>query len=322
MCGICGTFHYASNQPVAEAEIRGMMDTIVHRGPDDAGVHLDGNLGLGFRRLAILDLSPAGHQPMSDPTGQVWVAFNGEIYNFKELRAELEGKGHRFRSHCDTEVIVLGFLEWGDAVLDRLEGMFGLAVWEPRRRRLLLARDQLGIKPVYYTLQGGTLHFGSEIRPILAALPTRPALDLEAAAEFLRYRYTPAPRTLHAGIHKLAAGEKLVVHQGAATLSRYYTFAPDPFAPIPRAEEAAEVTCTALNCGVVILGEPAPGTVDGATNSWLREPRLSSNWARQSTAARTTSKAIGPRKADDLRCMDVALKIPATWFSGINYRKR
>jgi asparagine synthase (glutamine-hydrolysing) len=240
MCGICGTFHYASNQPVAEAEIRGMMDTIVHRGPDDAGVHLDGNLGLGFRRLAILDLSPAGHQPMSDPTGQVWVAFNGEIYNFKELRAELEGKGHRFRSHCDTEVIVLGFLEWGDAVLDHLEGMFGLAVWEPRRRRLLLARDQLGIKPVYYTLQGGTLHFGSEIRPILAALPTHPALDLEAAAEFLRYRYTPAPRTLHAGIHKLAAGEKLVVHQGTATLSRYYTFAPEPFAPVPRAAEAAE----------------------------------------------------------------------------------
>ena len=240
MCGICGTFHYIGSEPVAEASIRRMMDTIVHRGPDDAGVHLDGTLGLGFRRLAILDLSPAGHQPMSDPAGRVWVAFNGEIYNFRALRAELEAKGHRFRSHCDTEVIVQGFVEWGDEVLNRLEGMFGLAVWEPRRRRLLLARDQLGIKPVYYTLQDGKLHFGSEIRPILAALPAKPGLDLEAAAEFLRYRYTPAPRTIYAGIHKLAAGEKLVVQCGEATLSRYYTHAPEPFSPAPRPDDAAE----------------------------------------------------------------------------------
>ncbi len=240
MCGICGTFNYTGSEPVAETSIRRMMDTIVHRGPDDAGLHLDGTLGLGFRRLAILDLSPAGHQPMSDPTGRVWVAFNGEIYNFRALRAELEGKGYRFRSHCDTEVIVQGFVEWGDAVLNRLEGMFGLAVWEPRRRRLLLARDQLGIKPVYYTLAEGKLHFGSEIRALLAALPAKPGLDLEAAAEFLRYRYTPAPRTIYAGIQKLAAGEMLVVQNGTATLSRYYTHAPEPFDPAPRADEAAE----------------------------------------------------------------------------------
>lgn len=240
MCGICGQYNFTSGAPVEARVIQRMMDTIVHRGPDDSGLHLDGSLGLGFRRLAILDLSPAGHQPMSDPQQTVWVVFNGEIYNFKELRKELEAKGHQFRSNCDTEVIVHGYKEWGDEVLNRFNGMFGLAIWDVQKRRLVLARDPMGIKPLYFSLLSGTLTFGSEIRPVRAALEGTAQVDLEAVALFLRYRYTPAPRTMFAGIQKLAAGEKLVVEKGRAQVSRYYRFEPTPFNPQPRVEEAAE----------------------------------------------------------------------------------
>jgi asparagine synthase (glutamine-hydrolysing) len=240
MCGICGQFNFASGAPADPLVITRMMNTIVHRGPDDSGLHLDGSLGLGFRRLSILDLSPAGHQPMSDEAKTVWVVFNGEIYNYRELRRELESHGHVFRSNCDTEVIVHGYKQWGDEVLNRFNGMFGLAIWEVARRRLLLARDQMGIKPVYFSLAGGTLSFGSEIRPVRAALFTPPEVDVEAIALFLRYRYTPAPRTMFAGIQKLAAGEKLVVENGRVQISRYYNLSPTPFDPPPRVEEAAE----------------------------------------------------------------------------------
>jgi asparagine synthase (glutamine-hydrolysing) len=240
MCGICGQYNFGTGRPVDPTVIRGMMDTIAHRGPDDSGMHIAGPLGLGFRRLAILDLSPAGHQPMSDEQESVWVVFNGEIYNFRELRRELEDKGHRFKSNCDTEVIVRGYKQWGDAVLGRCNGMFGLAIWDAARRRLLLARDPMGIKPVYYSIQDGRLLFGSEIRPVRAACSAPPAVDIESVALFLRYRYTPAPRTMFAGINKLAAGEKLVIENGEAKVSRYYDFKPVPFAPQPSVDEAAE----------------------------------------------------------------------------------
>ncbi len=239
MCGICGQYNFTSGAPVDPHAITRMMDTIVHRGPDDSGMHLEGALGLGFRRLSIIDLA-AGHQPMSDQAETVWVVFNGEIYNFMELRRELEGHGHVFRTHCDTEVIVHGYKQWGDAVLDRFNGMFGLAIWDVRKRRLVLARDQMGIKQLYYSLRNGSLWFGSEMRPVRAGFSTTPEVDPESIALFLKYRYTPAPRTMFAGIQKLAAGEKLVVENGRAEVSRYYQFNPSPFAPQPRVEEAAE----------------------------------------------------------------------------------
>jgi asparagine synthase (glutamine-hydrolysing) len=239
MCGICGQFNFGTDRPVDPLVIERMSDTIKHRGPDDSGRFIDGSLGFGFRRLSIIDLA-AGHQPMSDQAESVWVVFNGEIYNFKELRRELEGHGHVFRTHCDTEVIVHGYKQWGDAVLERFNGMFGLAIWDVKKRRLVLARDQMGIKQVYFSLKDGTLLFGSEIRPIRAALAAAPAVDVEAIALFLRYRYTPAPRTMFEGIRKLAAGEKLVVEHGKAEISRYYRFEPTPFAPQPSVEEAGE----------------------------------------------------------------------------------
>ena len=240
MCGICGQFNFGSGAPVSASTIEAMMGTIIHRGPDDAGQHLHGNLGLGFRRLAIIDLSPAGHQPMSDQGQTVWVVFNGEIYNYQQLRQELQGHGHVFRSNCDTEVIVHGYKQWGDAVLNRFNGMFGLAIWDVKKRRLLLARDPMGIKPVYYAICNGSLAFGSEIRPVCVALGEPPGVDPAAVALFLRYRYTPAPRTMFKGIQKLAAGEKLVVENGQVHVSRYYQFAPEPFAPQPGPEEATE----------------------------------------------------------------------------------
>src|SRR3954463_12801543 len=165
MCGICGIYNFGDHRPVEPVTLRTMARSIEHRGPDDEGFFFDDSLGLGFRRLSIIDLG-GGHQPMSDREESVWVVFNGEIYNFQELRSELEGFGHLFRTNSDTEVIVHGYKQWGDEVLNRLNGMFGLAIWDKRQRRLVLARDPFGIKPVYYRIDGGRVYFGSEMRPI------------------------------------------------------------------------------------------------------------------------------------------------------------
>jgi asparagine synthase (glutamine-hydrolysing) len=239
MCGICGRYNFGDDAPVGCRDIARMTRTLVHRGPDDEGYHLDGSLGLGFRRLSIIDLA-GGHQPMTDSEESVWVAFNGEIYNFRELREQLVAHGHRFRTTSDTEVIVYGYRQWGDAVLDRLNGMFGLAIWDARRRRLLLARDPFGIKLVYYRLDGARLAFGSEIRAVLAATGEAAAVDPVALNLFLRYRYTPSPHTLFAGIRKLAPGTKLVVENGQARVCRWYRSRPTPFVPPKSPGEATE----------------------------------------------------------------------------------
>jgi asparagine synthase (glutamine-hydrolysing) len=168
MCGICGQFNFRDQAPVLRSDIERMTGSIVHRGPDDEGYFISGPLGLGFRRLSIIDLG-GGHQPMSDQEESVWVVFNGEIYNFPELRRQLEALGHVFRTNCDTEVIVHGYKEWGQDVLNHLNGMFGLAIWDVKRKRLTLARDPFGIKLVYYKIEQGRLYFGSEMRAIAAA---------------------------------------------------------------------------------------------------------------------------------------------------------
>ena len=205
MCGICGQLNFGDGAPVLLPDVEQMTRTLVHRGPDDEGYYVSGPLGLGFRRLSIIDLD-GGHQPMSDAEETVWVIFNGEIYNFRELRQDLEGRGHRFRTKSDTEVIIHGYKQWGTGVFDRLNGMFGVAVWDARRHRLVLARDAMGIKLVYYAIQEGTLWFGSEMRPVIAAMGQRPDVDPVALNLFLRYRYTPSPLTIFKGIEKLAPG--------------------------------------------------------------------------------------------------------------------
>ena len=240
MCGICGQYNFGTEAPVRRSDISAMTRTLAHRGPDDEGQHVDGSLGLGFRRLSIIDLA-GGHQPMSDAEESVWVIFNGEIYNFLELRGELESLGHAFRTKSDTEVIVHGYKQWGDDVLERLNGMFGLAVWDAPRRRLLLARDPFGIKLLYYRIADGSLAFGSEIRAVRAAMPAGSDIDPVSLNLFLRYRYTPSPYTLLAGVRKLAPGTKLTVVQGGpCQVSRWYRSRPTPLSPPPSATAATE----------------------------------------------------------------------------------
>src|SRR5271168_3246593 len=239
MCGICGQYNFGSRAPVERRNVEAMTRSIRHRGPDDEGYFIAGPVGLGFRRLSIIDLS-GGHQPISDREETVWVVFNGEIYNFHELRSELESHGHVFRTNSDTEVIIHGYKQWGDEVLNRLNGMFGLAIWDVRRQRLVLARDPFGIKLIYYRIDEDTLHFGSEMRPIRAVMKGKAEIDATSLSLFLRYRFTPSPYTILKGVKKLAPGTKLTVQNGVCEVSRYYRFKPEPFAPAKSPAEARE----------------------------------------------------------------------------------
>ncbi|MDR3401012.1 MAG: asparagine synthase (glutamine-hydrolyzing) [Chthoniobacter sp.] len=228
MCGICGQVSLASDEPVDQEMIRRMSRTLFHRGPDDEGYFFDRSLGFGFRRLSIIDLA-GGHQPMADAEESVWLVFNGEIYNYRELRVELEGHGHKFRTSSDTEVIIHGYKQWGNGVFNHLNGMFGVALWDVKKKKLLVARDAMGIKLIYYRVTDGKLSFGSEIRPVLAAGGGRPPVDAEALNLFLRFRYTPSPLTIFSGVRKLAAGTMLVVENGQLREERWYQFTPEPF---------------------------------------------------------------------------------------------
>lgn len=239
MCGICGQYNFGDQAPVLRQDIEKMARAIAHRGPDDEGYHVAGPLGLGFRRLSIIDLE-GGHQPMSDQEESVWVVFNGEIYNFPELRCELEGYGYVFRTLCDTEVIVHGYKRWGEGVFDRLNGMFGLAIWDLRRRRLILARDRFGIKLVYYKVSAGRLYFGSEIRAVAAVTNEKPSVDPSSLNLFIRYRYTPSPYTIFENVRKLAPGTMLTCEEGTYSLHRWYKYEPAPFSPMKSVGEAQE----------------------------------------------------------------------------------
>lgn len=228
MCGIAGQFNFERREPVERDTIVRMARSIAHRGPDDEGFFISGAVGLGFRRLSIIDLA-GGHQPMSDAEQTVWIIFNGEIYNYRELRAELQNKGHQFRTNCDTEVIVHGYKEWGTDVFNHLNGMFGLAIWDMRNQRMVVARDAMGIKLIYYKIHNGQVIFGSEIRAILAAENSRPNVDPVALNLFLRFRYTPSPLTIFDGIRKLAPGTMLVIENGGCREKRWYNYTRVPF---------------------------------------------------------------------------------------------
>src|SRR5262249_8646027 len=193
-----------------------------HRGPDDRGLYRNGNVNLGHRRLSILDLSQAGHQPMSNENGTVWVIFNGEIYNFKELRAELQAKGHVFKSATDTEVIVHAYEEYSTDCVKKFDGMFAFAIWDENRKRLFLARDHFGIKPLYYYASADFIGFASEIKSLLQdeAVPKR--VDEQALSNFLSLHYVPAPRTMFAGIRKLPPGYILVADREGFREERFW----------------------------------------------------------------------------------------------------
>lgn len=221
MCGICGFYEFKTHKPAVHAVLDDMLQIIRHRGPDDSGAYFDKDLALGMRRLSIIDLD-GGKQPMTNERGDVVTVLNGEIYNFAELRRELQSRGHSFRTASDTEVIVHLYEDFGEECLQHLRGMFGLAVWDAARRRLFVARDRLGIKPLYYAEAGGRLVFGSEIKSILRhpAVPAR--LNLQGLSNFLSLKYVPAPQTMFEGIHALPPGCYLVCDENGVKVRRYW----------------------------------------------------------------------------------------------------
>src|ERR671931_92475 len=229
MCGICGIA--SASGAVDPARLAAMSATLVHRGPDSDGAMVDGPVGLAARRLSIIDLD-TGDQPIANEDGTIHVVQNGELYNYRELRAELERAGHRFRTHSDTEVLVHLYEQHGLEFARRLRGMFAVAVWDSRARRLVLARDRYGIKPLYYRASGGGLEFASELR----ALP-RGEIDLDALEAFLALNSVPAPLTIFRGVRKLRPGHVLVWEDGASREERYARPAPLP----ERTDEEAEL---------------------------------------------------------------------------------
>lgn len=205
MCGIAGVVRL-DGQPVSASTVAGMNACLAHRGPDGDGVWTDGPVGLGHSRLAIIDLSPAGHQPMGNETGDVLIIYNGELYNFQNLRVELESAGHHFHSRTDTEVVVHAYEEWGEACLTRFNGHFAFAIWDNRRKQLFLARDRFGVKPLYYYYDGAALLFGSEIKAILAYPGIRVNVCYEALNEYFTFQNVLTDRTLFGGVKLLPAG--------------------------------------------------------------------------------------------------------------------
>lgn len=216
MCGIVG-FSWKDEQLV-----RQMGKVLEHRGPDQQGTYVDKHVSLGHRRLSIIDLSEKGRQPMSNEDGTVWVTYNGEIYNFRELRGFLEGKGHRFQSHCDTEVIVHAYEEFGLECMKYFNGMFTFAIWDLKSQKLVLARDRLGIKPLYFYHKGEKFIFASEIKAILQDPNVDRQIDLQSLVHYMGFEFVPAPRTMFHHIQKLPAGHYLIYEKGKISISQYW----------------------------------------------------------------------------------------------------
>jgi asparagine synthase (glutamine-hydrolysing) len=221
MCGICGKLNFDRQEPVDHDLLQRMMDLIRHRGPDGDGEYRSGPVGLGHRRLSIIDLS-TGDQPMCNEDGTVWIVYNGEIYNFPEIRSDLQSRGHKFKSTTDTEVIIHLYEELGPECVARFRGMFGFALWDERKQLLLLARDRVGVKPLYYMNTGKALLFGSEMKSILADPSVERCINPRAIDRFLTYYYLPGNETLIEGIFKLEPGHYLTVIDGQVKKQQYW----------------------------------------------------------------------------------------------------
>lgn len=211
MCGIAGAIALDGRSPIPESMLQGMIAAQQHRGPDQQAIYCEEGVGLAFCRLAIIDLSPAGHQPMTNEDGTIWLVFNGEIYNFRDLIPELLQRGHQFRSRSDSEVILHAYEEWGVDCLSRFNGMFAFAIWDSRLRRLFVARDRLGVKPLYYWSDGTVFAFASELKALLTLPGVRGRIDPDAVRQFFVYEYVAAPRSIFAGVKKLPAASYLVL---------------------------------------------------------------------------------------------------------------
>jgi asparagine synthase (glutamine-hydrolysing) len=222
MCGIAGQLGFHGHQP-SIGLMQAMADTLAHRGPDGRGVQMCGAAGLAHRRLKIIDLTDAARQPLTNEDRSIWLSYNGEIYNFKDIRRELEGRGHRFSSATDSEVIVHGYEEWGTDCLSRFNGMFAFALWDAGRQRLWLVRDRLGVKPLFYAVTPSGITFGSEVKAVLADSAVDRTLDHEALAYYLALNYLPAPFTLFKHVRQLEPGQQLIAEAtGTVSLSTYW----------------------------------------------------------------------------------------------------
>lgn len=221
MCGICGIFEPGRESGIEREVVEAMARTLHHRGPDDEGVYCGPGIGLGHRRLSIIDLE-GGHQPLSNEDGSVWVVFNGEIYNFEELNRRYLRTGHTFRSRCDTETIVHLYEELGEACFSEMRGMFAIALWDARKKKLLLARDRIGKKPLFYSWDGRRLLFGSEIKALWPAGDISREINMEAFSDFFSFQYVPAPKTIYRQVYKLRPAHYMVVDQGGVREVSYW----------------------------------------------------------------------------------------------------
>src|SRR5262245_44318539 len=242
MCGIAGIVKLNPEELVDEARLKRMRDVLRHRGPDGEGLWIEGPVGLGHRRLAIVDVT-GGQQPMSNGDGSVWITYNGEVYNHPELKARLEQSGRRYRTRSDTETVLHLYDQHGERCVEHLRGMFAFALWDRRRRRLFIARDRLGIKPLYYAVTDQELLFASEIKAILAARPGRPRFNEAVLPEFLGNRFVAGEETFFQGVRKLLPGHTLSWSPGEALAPRRYWQLPTTIDPAPAsfAREAEEV---------------------------------------------------------------------------------
>jgi len=271
MCGIAGFVDFSGHDPVAaERRVRAMNQALLHRGPDEGGVFVDGNVALGHRRLAIIDLS-GGQQPMSVADGRLQIVFNGEIYNFAEVRVQLKAAGLTFRTNSDTEVILNAYLHWGERCVERLFGMFAFAIWDARDRTLFLGRDRLGKKPLYIHRAGTVFAFASELKALRAGGLIGGELDAEALDCYFTFGYVPSPRTIYKNVHKLPSARTLLVSAGAQPAPRPYwnlSFAD----PVPRSldeavEQFEDLLDEAVRCrlvGEVPLGAFLSGGLDSS----------------------------------------------------------
>jgi len=276
MCGIAGVFTYAAGQSDQEQHVCRMRDVLAHRGPDAFGLYqnADRRVALAHRRLSIVDLSEAGRQPMSNEDGSIWITFNGEIYNHASYRESLIAKGHRFRSHADTEAILHLYEEYGPDCVSRLDGMFAFVLWDQSRERLFAARDRLGKKPLYYTSAGGRFLFASEIKALLQHPDVRRDVDLEALDHFLTFSNTPAPLTLFRNIYKLPAAHTLLCDSdGTIRTTRYWSPLDAPKWPSNNGHESVERVRDLLTNAVrkrlmsdVPIGAFLSGGIDSSTN--------------------------------------------------------
>ena len=239
MCGIAGKFNFDPARPIDRARLVAMTTAVTHRGPDADGFYVSAGIGLGHRRLSIIDLA-TGDQPLANEDQTIWVVFNGEIYNFADVRVDLERAGHRFRTHSDTEVIVHAYEEWGDRAVDRFRGMFAFALWDEPRRRLVLVRDRVGIKPLYYSVTASGVTFGSEIKSIVEDPDVPRDWSGEALDAYLALQYVPCPRTMYRDVWKLPPGHVLVAENGRVSIRQYWdlTFTGD--GDVSREEEYLE----------------------------------------------------------------------------------